>query len=101
MVAMATASAADGDRAWGFGAGVLVPGERGRAMTDFFLEWAVRERMREAEERVRTLERWGWFPRGRQPRERPTWRFRLGTALVRAGCRLQGIRRSQQVPEIR
>jgi hypothetical protein len=59
-------------------------------MTDFFLEWAVRERMRELEERDRTLERWGWFRRDHQTLERPTWRFRLGTALIRMGRWFQG-----------
>ena len=65
-------------------------------MTHFFLEWAVRERMRELEEVDRTLERWGWFLRGRHTLESPTWRFRLGTALVRAGSWLQGAQESQQ-----
>jgi len=59
-------------------------------MTHFFLEWAVRERMRGLEERDQTLERWGWFRRGGQVSEGPRWRFRLGAALVRAGCWLQG-----------
>jgi len=63
-------------------------------MTDFFFEWAVREQMRELERVNRTLERWGWCRRGGQASERPEWRFRLGAALVRVGCRLQGAQES-------
>jgi hypothetical protein len=58
-------------------------------MTTFYHEYRLQEQFREVTERDRQLTRWGWFRRneGRPPKS--GWRFRIGEALIRLGCRLQ------------
>jgi hypothetical protein len=62
------------------------------AMTDFFREYQVRERLRDPEKLDRRLERWGWFRRHENRPPDIGWRFRAGEALIRLGRRLQGRR---------
>jgi hypothetical protein len=62
------------------------------AMTSFFTEYEVGERLRELEALDRRLERWGWFWRHENRPPDTGWRFRMGEALIRLGRRLQGSR---------
>jgi hypothetical protein len=59
------------------------------AMTSFFTEYDVGERLRELEALDRRLERWGWFRRHENRPPDTGWRFRMGEALIRLGNRLQ------------
>ena len=64
-------------------------------MTTFLYEYTVREQFREMAAQDRQLTRWGWFRRSEHRPRQSGWRFRIGEALIRLGCRLQHRRRVQ------
>ena len=59
------------------------------AMDDFLSDYTVREQFREMAALDQQLTRWGWFRRQQHRPRKSGWRFRMGQALIRAGCRLQ------------
>jgi hypothetical protein len=59
------------------------------AMDDHFADYILREQFREVAALDRQLTHWGWFRRHEHRPRKIGWRFRVGDALIRLGCRLQ------------
>ena len=64
-------------------------------MDDFLSDYTVREQFRELAALDQQLTRWGWFRRHEHRSQETGWRFRVGRALIRLGCRLQNRGRIQ------
>ena len=78
----------DGPDGWDIGIGSLNH-RKEMAMNDYFADYTLREQFREVAARDRQLTRWGWFRRNEHRPRKAEWRFRIGEALIRLGCRLQ------------
>jgi hypothetical protein len=59
------------------------------AMDDYSADYTLREQCRKAAALDRQLTHCGWFRRNEHRPRRGGWRFRIGEALIRLGCRLQ------------
>jgi hypothetical protein len=60
------------------------------AMDDYSADYTLREQFRKVAALDRQLTRWGWFRRNEHRPRKAEWRIRIGEALIRLGCWVQG-----------